>query len=41
MARRGSIQGAINIAPITTALLLASKPRVAIMLAARVSTTNS
>lgn len=41
-ARSGNIHGAINIAPITTALLLASSPRVAIIPAARVmSTTNS
>ena len=37
--RRGRIQGAINIAPITTAALSANSPRVAIKLAATVSTT--
>ena len=37
--RRGRIQGAINIAPITTAALSANSPRVAIRLAATVSTT--
>ena len=38
--RRGWIHGATTMAPITTAALLASNPRLAIRLAPKVSTTN-